>query len=477
MSKNKFKNQPKEYVDTITVECSRLQATESTKDDNSKWRNSLGNGIQVKPGDSIEVSSAFLNANGAGDGVNSICFDGKKIGKYTETGLWTDENYNFDGVHENDVFDNKTQIKINFYKNNDGLNCLQLPLTTFNKVYQDNPTTVSDFDDHNSTNRYVPIQTSTNDTGHFNEQYVLPEYKRVFDGSRFTIYKRDKGKDHLTLNEFDKNEPGYFMWYEYEKFIELETDKGFNNCNNVAQDITLQLNKITNEYYLDGIPKKQISATNFTLEKSADNLPDATGKFNNQSIIKETATFKAFQCATRYTTCENAFTDFYIEGTHFNVYLRNFDFVATKYANFRNAGLKLGNRWSSDDGVDCPFIRETITNPVTNQWIEVSEQFWNEKENYFKWFDTQQREDGLLSKINYTASERFVHISVSDGYTQRIGSDLKFMELSHLCKVHFDLNYYGIETEASKAKPWKGFLAQRGNPNFYQYCFKIKYSN
>tara|TARA_R100000734_G_C3319080_1_gene114222 strand:- start:604 stop:3180 length:2577 start_codon:yes stop_codon:yes gene_type:complete len=470
----KNKNQPQEYLDTYAIECSRLQATEKTDDDKSKWRNTLGNGIKVNPGDSIEVSSAFLNANGAGDGVSSISFDGQRLGTYTETGLWTDATYSFTGTHSNEVFDNKTQMKINFYKNNDALCCLRLPCTTFNKVYEDNPATVANFDTHNATNRHVPIQTSDNNTGTFTKDNILNIYKKNFDCKRFTIYERDKGKDNKNLIDFDNNEPGYYMWYEYEKFIEIETDKGFNNVNNVAQDITIQLNKIINEYSLTRRPKEQLTNTNFNLEVASNDLPISSVPYiKDTSMIKETQCFKAFNCGTRYTLCENAFTAFYNLSFHSDVYLRNFDFVATKYANFRNAGLKLGNRWHNNTGPNIPYIKESIANAVTNTWVEVSEHFWNEKENYFKWFDTQQREEDLLEKLNYTASERFLHISVTDGYSQRIGSDLKFMELSHVCTCHFNLNYYGIETEASKEAPWKGWIAREGNTGSYQYYLKL----
>ena len=93
MSKKNNKNP--EFVDTFMLECSRLQATEKFDETNSKWRNDCGNGIECNVGDSIEVSTAYLNANGAGDGVNSISFDGYNIGKSTDTGRWSDSDFNF----------------------------------------------------------------------------------------------------------------------------------------------------------------------------------------------------------------------------------------------------------------------------------------------------------------------------------------------------------------------------------------------
>jgi len=467
----KNKNQPQEYVDTYVIECSRLQATEKTDDDKSKWRNSLGSGVKVNAGDSIEVSSAFLNANGAGDGVSSISFDGNKLGTNTTNNLWTLTTYKFDLTYKFDVYDNKTKIKINFYKNNDGLCCLRLPTTNFVNVWEDNPNQVADFDTHNSTNRHVPIQTMSNDSTTFTKQDVIYMYKRKFDGKRFTIFRRDKSKDNVVINDFDTNEAGYFMWYEYIKFIDIETDKGFNNVNNVAQDVTIQLNKIINEYTVKNKPiKQQLSNTNFRLENPADNLVlTETDKFTENTIIKETECFQAFQCGTRYTLCDNAFTDWYNKGVNQHVYRDNFDFVAMKYVNFRNAGLKLGIRWDTNHGVDNPYIKETIPALVMDQWIEVSEHFWNERENYFEWFDTQQREDGLLEEIGFSSNERILHISNTDGYNQRIGSDLKYMELSHVATCHFNLTYYGIETEASYEKPWKGFLVNDNN----QYYLKL----
>lgn len=466
--KDKNQDQSREYVDNYLIECSRLSASESAKDDNSKWKNDCGNGIQVMPGDSIEVSSAFLNANGAGDGVSSISFDGKRLGSLEETGLWTDSTYDFTGSYKYNVYDNKTKIKINYYKNNDGLCCLRLPCTNFKKVWEDNPTTVSDFDTTNSTNRYVPIQTANNGSGDFNKQYVLDEYKQLFDGERFTIFKRDKAV--LNLSDYDDNEYGYYMWYEYQEFIDIETDKGFNNVNNVAQDITIQLNKVVNEFTLNKRPRKQLSETNFNLNNISDELPATVfnDRYRENSIIKETQCFKSFKCGTRYTLCDNAFTDYYNENILLNdVYKENFDFVATKYSNFRTAGLKIGNRWSSNQGPNIPTIDETIASNITAQWVSVSSQFWDEREKYFQWFDTQQKEQGLLEKINYfPGTERFIHISTSDGYTNRVGSDMKFLELSHIAKVHFNSSYYGIETEATQSAPWKGFLVKTGS-NYY----------
>jgi hypothetical protein len=464
MTSKKDINQPQEYVDTFMIECSRLQATEKTDNDKSKWKNDCGNGIKVMPGDSIEVSSAFLNANGAGDGVSSISFDGKLLGSFTETGLWTDSTYNFTGTYKYNIYDNKTKLKINYYKNNDGLCCLRLPCTNFKNVWEDNPASVNNFDSTNSTNRYVPIQTSDNGTGKFTKANVLDEYKQVFDGQRFTIYKRDKAV--LNLADYDYNEYGYYMWYEYQEFIDIETDKGFNNVNNVAQDITIELNKVVNEFTLNKRPRIQLTETNFRLENTDDQLPTNlfSDRYKNNSIIKETQCFKSFKCGTRYTLCDNAFTTYYNENILYNdVYKENFDFVATKYSNFRNAGLKIGNRWSSNQGPNIPTIDETIEFQITAQWVTVSHQFWDEREKYFEFFDTQQKEQGLLEKINYNANnERFIHISTSDGYTNRVGSDMKFLELSHIAKVHFNSTYYGIETEATVSAPWKGFLVKVG---------------
>ena len=469
MSSKNDKNPPPEFQDTFMLECSRLQATEKFDKTNSKWRNDCGNGIECNVGDSIEVSTAYLNANGAGDGANSISFDGNFLGKSTDTGRWSDSDFNFNNTFQFDTFDNKTKIKINFYKNNDGLCCLRLPMTTFTKVYEDTPDTAA-FDTHNIANQYVPVQTATNETGNFVKAYIIDNYNRVFDGKRMTIYKRDTTKDNVVLSEWDGNEAGYFMWYEYEEFIDLETDKGFNNCNNVAQDITIQLNTITNEYLLNNIPRKQLSATNFRLENTDDELNIGNDRFKNTTMIKETNCFKTFNCATRYTACSAAYKEFVEQTTNKNVYRRHFDWIATKYVNFRNAGLRLGLRWAQNKGPDNPVIKETINAHISNTWVQVSEQFWNERELYFNWLDTQQREDGLLEKLFYNSNtERFLHISCTDGYDQRIGSDIKFLELSHIVKLHINQTYYGIETEASKEAPWKGWLAKIDN----EYYIKI----
>jgi len=449
--------EPQVYADNISIECSRLQA--QIKQTNYRWTNDLHKGIRVSKGDSIEISHGFLQANGAGDGITSIQFDNKFLEKKVYNNFYTHSTREWDLTYTKDIYDNKTSLLINFHKYNDGLNCIQIPSTTFEKNWLDNVDTVN-VESTQLTHLMVPIQTSTywSSGGNFVKNDILEYHKNYFDNSKFTIVARDKTKDYSNINN-----SAWWQFYEVLDFIDIEVDKGFNNCNNVAEQITQQFNEIVNEYELtDFRPRQHLSGTpnNFSLTAPTLSYSD----YPTDPKIKETNMLKAFTCGTRFTLCENVYKAFYNGTFGDDYYFQNFDYIGVKYINFFIEGRKVGNE---GDTQVFPQFAQTISAPITEQWVRFKWN-WDKIEQFFKWIDTQQREEGLLTRIGYNKiDERFLHIKPKDDFNHStIGGD-KWSELSYIVKLHINQSYYGVNTDATFDRPHLGIFVKDTDEYFY----------
>ncbi len=448
--------QPQVYADNVSIECSRLQA--QIKQTNYRWTNDLHKGVKVGKGDSIEISHGFLQANGAGDGITSIQFDNKFLEKKVYPNFYSHTTREWDLNIGKDIYDNKTSLLINFHKYNDGLNCIQLPATTFHQNWLDNVDTAK-VEATQATHRMIPIQTSSywSSGGDFVKNDILEYHKNYFDGTKFTIVARDKTRTYANINN-----SAYWQFYTFQQFIDIEVDKGFNNCNNVAEQITQKFNEVINEYELtDFRPTEQINDNNFDVNPNT--LP-YTSNYSDDPKIKETNMLRAFTCATRFTTCDNVYTAYY-NGTFGDAYyFQNYDFIGVKYINFFIEGRKVGN-----DGILQEFARfaETLTTPVTEQWVRFNWK-WDKIEQFFKWIDTQQREEGLLDRLGYNKyTERFLHIKPQDEFgTSTIGGD-KWSQLSHIVKLHINPSYYGVKTDATRERPYYGMFQKDDDTHFY----------
>ena len=77
------------FTDLDILDCNRqssTQANSQNNENNANWENKLGSGIRVNAGDQIQVNSAFISEEGAGD-ENTIEFSGKSLGKTSLTYL------------------------------------------------------------------------------------------------------------------------------------------------------------------------------------------------------------------------------------------------------------------------------------------------------------------------------------------------------------------------------------------------------
>ena len=123
------------FTDLDILDCNRqssTQAKSNNNENNANWENKLGSGIKINPGDQIQVNSAFISEEGAGD-ENTIEFSGKSLGTTSLTYLTPETTGSFDRAvsksgHQRirwteftdpnvEMADNKGSIVIEYYKN------------------------------------------------------------------------------------------------------------------------------------------------------------------------------------------------------------------------------------------------------------------------------------------------------------------------------------------------------------------------
>lgn len=130
------------FVNLNILDCNRLSSEEAKAGNNQNpalWHNKIGSGVIINPGDKIQINQSFVSEDGAGDSV--IEFGGDSLNKQ-HTIKYLSASYQnacstipqgFERITYTEVsetlnlFDNKASIVINYYKNANGENYIQLP--------------------------------------------------------------------------------------------------------------------------------------------------------------------------------------------------------------------------------------------------------------------------------------------------------------------------------------------------------------
>ena len=294
------------FTDLDILDCNRqssTQANSQNNENNANWENKLGSGIRVNAGDQIQVNSAFISEEGAGD-ENTIEFSGKSLGKTSLTYLVPTIEGTFDRAtsksgaqkiiwseftdNDIDMADNKASIVIEFYKNMNGENYYQLPrkYLCVNSQLTANYSKNLFYAQEDSTNfgksgtnaggglpffqinffssvsqklwyvdddyYYFSGDIYDTDADNIGGQF----YKLRNDNSRYTIYvaqenyyvskNTDAGADRGILHpapaDYWLNELSQRKYLRYKEKIDLEIKTGFNSGQAVADDISNQLN-------------------------------------------------------------------------------------------------------------------------------------------------------------------------------------------------------------------------------------------
>ena len=341
------------YTDITIVEANRLHSEEAKINNNENtalWQNNLQDIVHLEAGDKVSVQGAMVSERGAGQS-SSIEIKGQSLGfkkqfdyteQFQENACSTIPSL-FERVNTfptNDVIeirDDELNFTIQYFMSANGHNQICLPRRfiyrgtaspgsqwgnaddmeagmTFFRPFKDNFTF---FDDY-----YQIVQTSPDNIS------GLKHFKLVKDNSRYTVMDRDV--THYTAasasgklpNEFLRD-PENAIYYPRVELKKLTMRPGFNSPEFVAEELTRQFQKITDEKVYEFRSPNDI----------ADNVNDPGFPIRMYKTIS-TETYKPFQTAYTYLG----------HGDTYNDYKKDFDFYYTNGSGQTNAS---GFQWLS----------------------------------------------------------------------------------------------------------------------------------
>ena len=239
-----------EFVDITLLECNRKNSVNAeTNSDNSLYTNRMGQGVNLKVGDTIQIDAAFINQRGAAD-ASSIEFKGKKIGEAVFNELQGQRLYdpdmaesmnglffNYRTIEETpkDIIDNEMWLETEYYNTNNGEGYMYLPRnfwgTNFHSTYTNLKTAkeVWTSPDRNKDTQgvtytkgsksgiclyapdYVDMPEMWNGFYNKNDYHIVQDVnsatsgahmiRPISDNSRFTLFSRD-----FYFKTYDANE-------------------------------------------------------------------------------------------------------------------------------------------------------------------------------------------------------------------------------------------------------------------------------
>lgn len=371
------------YEETILLSCDR-ESAQTKQDDglNSTWTNDFNDTIQLDPGDRISVYNSFVSEKGSGTS-KSVEFKGVSLNKtkkikystiaqeYHVVGDNLDEpvlyRENIAEVEEDqEMFDNKTSIVINYYKTMDCLSYYQLPrryiknndqaTAEANAWYKDDspvmgrvnrepsdvfikvlPSKITHVeqqqkyglvdDDYvgildDEVNSYTDANNFVNRQGRVN-RWILRN-----NNERFTIMARKKNiledvfdddsanaRDYYPADwdeqfpPYYARDPEFFDYITYREKIDLEVAPGFNSSEYIASDLTRQLQQTEIQK-----PDKQKNEYNTIL---VDNVQGTLLSF--QDITQKTNLLLNSKCYKPF----NSSNDFFQTNRNYNTCINN----------------------------------------------------------------------------------------------------------------------------------------------------------
>ncbi len=394
-----------EYTDIKIIECNRLHSEEVLSDNNENlamWTNNLTDVIHLDAGDKVSVHGAMISERGAGQS-SSIEIKGQTLG-FTQkfTGITnisginasTDLPSGFTELKMNlsnpviEVRDDTAHFKMGYYINMNAHNYIQLP----RRWWFNETKTVSNFSDYDDRVNYgMALCDPFTSDGYalFDDYYQLSGNagdglagtdnngslsKVRNDNSRFTImvrdhtyYSEESASGHLGSQYLRDPEAG--TYYPYCELKEIKVEKGFNSPEFIAEDITRQLQKVTEEKTF-----QKRAPLDITQNPTRPGFPAVISK------TIETETYKVFNCAGFYGRDNNLTTtnetklsyEYYINGSTHNgstnnngsgfEYLKNYHIVGCKRPELYTTG-RLLNRASNDvyQGIKGTDMRRDYT--------------------------------------------------------------------------------------------------------------------
>jgi len=470
---------PSSYVDIELLECNRLASDDARynvrTDTNATWKTKLGNTVILNPRDTIQMSSAYISEVGAAD-VDALEIKGTSLGVdkkfiFSEVdNQYIDAQYvtgfgrqNYKNASKTiELRDNEANLLIDYYTNSNLENYIHLPrryglLSASKEVKTTIPAHLwngINGEDEGACAETVPgwpyrvygdyrpygdyMTETESDTN-------APRQKSWNDGSRFTIYVREKSTFNYKAYQ-DGNASDYHpltygtdmarnTYLKYTELLTLKVDSGFNTPSDIAEQLTRQMREAT------------ISSVNVGANASSVGYDNLTTR-----VVSKT--YKPFNCAAySLFTSDNFYKANAIDGQNIDSqeywdWHNNFQFIGVKRPELWEAGRAINKSDAKIDqevlkyGTDVFEVKSDFSlNPLSDH-IETT-MAWNSSNlnNIKKLFEAQTLYPELWENFDPENPDygvdrkfsRYLHLNVS--YDNLIlGSD------------HLDMSFDDIPT-------------------------------
>jgi len=364
-----------QYTDTQVIECARLHSEEAKANNNDNyalWTNNLTDIIHLNSGDVISMHSAMISERGAGQ-TTSIEIKGVELGPQKTfefinlSGNEPDSTLvsGFKSIDANlssqtiNIRDDTAVFTISYYINANGHNYIQLPRRYW---WNQNASPITDnWVNDNIVNYgrsyFDPFNGSSTETSMNRFMFWDDYYQKSFqqttalknNNDRYTIMVRDQ-------TFFSYNASGVFrppvylrdpenaIYRTYKELKQIQIEKGFNSPEYIADEITKQLQRPTQD-------------ATYQIRNSSDINANPEHPGFPVPIFKtfETETYKAFNCARLVEEDMATLSNEWFSGASLNAsgirYLQNYHIVGCKRPELYETGRLINAKWSSPDNV------------------------------------------------------------------------------------------------------------------------------
>ena len=374
------------YIQNQLIEVNQSTSEESRSGNSqnpSEFTNTFSDTISFKPGDKISLQSSFIAERGSGNS-KTIELKGSSLGikkiKYTkETKKTLDYPSKkivelvYDEVEEDiELFDNKTSMVLNYYKNMNGTGYVALPRKFIYNASDEISQLVNQAGNVDEINNPYPWGTVDS----LDQGYLPPVPSATFmlyadhfiekcsnlvklknDNSKYTVFVAraselfDEGYTQTTPVPSNSSQeppnaswtiaPEYQDFYQYRELQTIEVPAGFSSADYVANEITRQL--------------QQLQGTRDLIFRPRDihgNYPEQSANLTSDTPISrvvDCATYKTFSCANEITMKDTQFNLLIDDPTAPSKWWQSYPTIAMKRPELYDTGKNINIEFRPGD--------------------------------------------------------------------------------------------------------------------------------
>jgi hypothetical protein len=466
-----------QYTDLQVIECNRLHSEEakSNNDENfAQWTNNLQDILHLDAGDKVSLHGAMINEKGAGQSqaieIKGVGLGFKKTFDFLNVEYKNASSFlntGFEEINSNasskelEIRDDTLTFCQTYYQTSNGHNYIHLPRKWWYKRTDntDQQWTLGDSEDAGLSRYFVNFEVDKfafksmyqaidlvdkGDSGDEDQRLMKPKN----DNGRYTLMMREysffsekSASDNYTKlpNITDgARDPENASYSVYKELKQITLPKGFNSPEFVADEITRQFQKITEEKihrqaYNDADTPSGFHDTPTPFYRTIST--ESYKPFNVAHLFKDPITN-----ASGFGAIENSFKEYYVNASS-NAsgyeYLSQYHLIGCDKPELRETGVKINMRYSAfgnnaNNGIYGSQLKNTWepTDEIITLDIAYNKEYCDDLKaffdaqtlypevwDYFKENDNDYDDGDTIENSRYLHINRFQNASMTQNET------------------------------------------------------------